>query len=235
MANYAVVLAGGLGKRMGEVKLPKQFLEVCNVPIIILTLKNIIKSKLFDQILIAIHPDWIDYLKELIENCSIEKENIEFVSGGKERLDSIENSLDFLHKKQIEENDIIVFLDAVRPFISYNILNNAIEETKKYGATVAICPVKDTMIVSKNGIATDMPERATLYHGQAPDSFKFKTIYNSIKTLTPEERKKITGTAQICQIKNIPIHTFLGDEKNIKITTTMDLFLAKAIYGELYG
>lgn len=231
--NIAVILSGGTGKRMGDVKLPKQFLEVCNIPIIILTIKNVIKSNLFDKVLIVMHPDWFDYLKELLLNYSIDMSNIDIISGGNERLDSIENALDFL-EKDTHKDDIVVFLDAVRPFITNEILKNAVSETQKYGATVAVCPVKDTMIFSENGVATDMPERSKLFHGQAPDSFKFNTIYSSLKNLTPNERKKITGTAQICQIKNIPIHTFLGDEKNIKITTVMDLFLAKAIFKEMY-
>ena len=232
--NTAVILSGGTGKRMGDIKLPKQFLEVCNVPIIILTLKNVLKSNLFNKILVVMHPDWFDYFKELCINYSIDTSKIDIISGGEERLGSIENALDYL-KINANDDDIVVFLDAVRPFVTNEILSKAVSETKKYGVTVAISPVKDTMIFSENGIATDMPDRSKLFHGQAPDSFKFKLIYDSIKSLSDEEKKRITGTAQICQTKNITIHTFLGDEKNIKITTVMDLFLAKAIFKEMYG
>ncbi len=230
--NYAVVLAGGVGKRMANIKLPKQFMEICSIPIIILTLKNIIKTGLFEKIIVAIHPNWIDYLKELLFHYEIDETNIVIISGGKERIDSIENALDNI-KNYASNEDIIVFCDAVRPFINEKILKNAVIETQKHFATVAICPVKDTMIISKNGVAFDMPDRSTLFHGQAPDSFKFEVIYKSLKSLTKEERLKITGTAQICKIKGIPIHTFEGDEKNIKITTSLDLFLAKAIYEEV--
>lgn len=80
-----------------------------------------------------------------------------------------------------------------------------------------------------------MPDRTKLFHGQAPDSFKFSIIYDALKSLTEDERKFITGTSQICASKNIPVHTFLGDERNIKITTIMDLFLANAIYKEMFS
>lgn len=232
MTNYAVILAGGIGSRMGEIKLPKQFLEIGNKPIIIHTINQFLASNSFNKICIAIHKDWVKYLNELLTNYSISKEQVIVIEGGTDRLGSIENSLDFLKLQQIKEDDIVVIHDAVRPFISQEIINNAITETKKHGATVAIVPVKDTMIYSENEIATDMPDRSKIFHGQAPDSFKFGLIYNSLKSLTKEERKHITGTAQICQVKNIKIHTYLGDEKNIKITTIVDLFLAKAIYGE---
>lgn len=236
MKNIAVILAGGVGKRMGDVNLPKQFLEIGGIPIIILTLKNFINSKLFHRIYIAINPDWKEYLQELLFNYNLNSEFIVMVNGGKERNDSIENSLDLIKENEnVNDDDIVVIHDAVRPFISTKLLADAINETKNFGATVAIVPVKDTMILSENGIAVSMPNRTKLFHGQAPDSFKFSIIYNALKSLTKEERKFITGTAQICASKNITVHTFLGDERNIKITTIMDLFLASAIYKEIYS
>lgn len=231
--NYAIVLAGGVGKRMGDVNLPKQFLEICQIPIIILTIQNIIKTKLFKTLYIAIHPDWKEYLQQLLYNYELRK-NIKIIDGGKDRNDSIENALDALKRDDIKDDDIVVIHDAVRPFISKELLQNAVIKTAQFGATVAIVPAKDTMIVSHNGIASSIPNRNEIFHGQAPDSFKFCIIYNALKSLTSEEKKSITGTAQICSKKNIAIHTFLGDERNIKITTITDLFLAKAIFKELY-
>lgn len=236
MKNIAVILAGGIGKRMGDVNLPKQFLEIGGIPIIILTLKNFINSKLFHKFYIAINPDWKEYLQELLFNYNLNFEFIIMVNGGKERNDSIENSLDLIKENEnIKDDDIIVIHDAVRPFITTKLLTDAINETQKFGATVAITPVKDTMILSEKGIAVSMPDRTKLFHGQAPDSFKFSIIYNALKSLTEDERKFITGTSQICASKNIPVHTFLGDERNIKITTIMDLFLANAIYKEMFS
>ena len=234
MKKIITILAGGTGKRMGNVKLPKQFLEICGIPVIVLTIRNILAYALFDQMTIVIHPEWKDYLAELLTNYSIDTTKIAFVDGGQERIESIENGLDYLKISGAEDDDIVVIHDAVRPFASKTLFANAIAETEKYGATVAIVPAKDTMIVSENGIATDMPDRTKLFHGQAPDSFKFKIIYDALMSLTPEEKKTITGTAQICQKKGIVIHTFLGEENNIKITTIEDMFLAKAIYEELY-
>lgn len=230
--NIAVILSGGVGRRMGAVKLPKQFLEVCATPIIILTLKKVFDSELFDRVLIVSHSDWIDYLKELLVNHGFDLSKLMIVPGGKERLDSIENALDELKQNGVGDDDVVVIHDAVRPFVSKELLNRAVDETKKWGATVAVVPVKDTMIVSECGVAVDMPDRTMLYHGQSPDSFKFGLIYNAIKTLSDEERRTITGTAQICQTKGEKIHTYPGDERNIKITTLLDLFLATAILRE---
>ena len=234
MKKIAVILAGGTGKRMGNVKLPKQFLEICGIPVIVLTIKNILEYRLFDKMVVVIHPDWKEYLAELLINYGIDISKIVFVKGGKERIESIENGLDYLKASKAGDDDIVVIHDAVRPFASKALFSNAVAETQKYGATVAIVPAKDTMIVSEDGIAVDMPDRTKLFHGQAPDSFKFKVLYDALKSLSQDEMAKITGTAQICQKKGIVIHTFIGEENNIKITTIEDMFLAKAIYEELY-
>ena len=234
MKKIITVLAGGTGKRMGNVKLPKQFLEICGIPVIVLAVRNILSYNLFDKMVVVIHPEWKNYLVELLPNYNIDTSRIAFVDGGQERIESIENGMDYLKGSDAEDNDIVVIHDAVRPFASKALFANAITETQKYGATVAIVPAKDTMIVSENGIATDMPDRSKLFHGQAPDSFKFKVLYDAIKSLSSKEKNTITGTAQICQKKGIVIHTFLGEENNIKITTIEDMFLAKAIFEELY-
>ena len=232
MKNIAIILAGGTGKRMGDVNLPKQFLELCGTPIIILTLQNILNSELFERVYVAVHPSWREYLAELLKNHALH--GIGIVNGGGERNDSIENALDALKTDGANDDDIVLIHDAVRPFITKELLANAIAHTSKHGAAVAVVPVKDTMVISNNGVATDIPDRSKIFHGQAPDSFKFALIYNAIKSLTPAQKREITGTSQICSHKNIPIHTFLGDERNIKITTITDLFLAKAIFREFY-
>ena len=234
MKKIITILAGGTGKRMGNVKLPKQFLEICGIPVIVLTVRNILSFGLFNKVVIVIHPEWKKYLMELLANYTVDISQIAFVDGGQERIQSIENGLDYLKKSGAEDDDIVVIHDAVRPFASKALFSNAVAETQKYGATVAIVPAKDTMIVSENGIAVDMPDRTKLFHGQAPDSFKFKILYDALKSLSTDEMATITGTAQICQKKGIVIHTFLGEENNIKITTIEDMFLAKAIYEELY-
>ena len=231
--KIAVILAGGVGRRMGHVKLPKQFLEINGVAMIILTLKHIIEARLFDAIYIVIHPEWKQYLKELLANCQMDICDDKIIDGGHERIDSIENALDVLRAKNAKPDDIVLFADAVRPFVTKELLDRALSATMKHGACVAIVPVKDTMLVVENGAVLEIPNRSSLFHGQAPDVFKFGIIYDCIKSLQPEERAHITGTAQICQAKGIHVHTFLGDERNIKITSITDLLLAKAIYREM--
>ncbi|MDD5956726.1 MAG: 2-C-methyl-D-erythritol 4-phosphate cytidylyltransferase, partial [Lachnospiraceae bacterium] len=64
--RYGAILAGGVGNRMKSAHIPKQFLEIAGKPIIIWTLERLLKSALFDEVIIAIHPEWNEYLKTMI-------------------------------------------------------------------------------------------------------------------------------------------------------------------------
>ena len=228
MKNFAVILAGGIGQRMGE-SLPKQFIKLSGCPIIILTLRRILSVEEFDKIIIVIHPDWKQYLKNQIEEYQISTEKIIITSGGKERLDSIKNSLKQIMLISNSPDDIVVICDAVRPFVSKEILQNSIKMSRSHGACVCALPAIDTMLYVENNIITSVPLRKNIFHGQAPDSFQVSILNEALNSLTEDEKKIITGTAQICVLKHIPVYTIPGDIKNIKITTPDDIKIAENI------
>lgn len=231
--NLVAILAGGVGCRMNGGVLPKQFIEVKGVPIIITTLKKCLNVKKIDIIYIAIHPSYKDYLLELIQTYDIKKDKIKIVNGGKERLNSIENVINDIYTNfEIKKDDVILIHDAVRPFVSEKLLERCIEQTVIYGATVPVVSAVDTMYIVENGILTAMPDRRTLYSGQTPDSFRIPLLKSALDSLTSEEREFITGTAQICMLKGIEVHTVEGDSKNIKLTTTRDLMVAEKFFEE---
>lgn len=228
MKNFAVILAGGIGQRMGEF-LPKQFIKLSGCPIIILTLRRILSVEEFDKIIIVIHPDWKQYLQNQIEEYQISTEKIIIISGGKERLDSIKNSLKQIMLISNSPDDIVVICDAVRPFVSKEILQNSIKMSRSHGACVCALPAIDTMLYVENNIITSVPLRKNIFHGQAPDSFQVSILNEALNSLTEDEKKIITGTAQICVLKHIPVYTIPGDIKNIKITTPDDIKIAENI------
>lgn len=228
MKNFAVILAGGIGQRMGE-SLPKQFIKLSGCPIIILTIRRILSVLEFDKIIIVIHPDWKQYLQNQIEEYQISTEKIIITSGGKERLDSIKNSLKQIMLISNSPDDIVVICDAVRPFVSKEILQNSIKMSRSHGACVCALPAIDTMLYVENNIITSVPLRKNIFHGQAPDSFQVSILNEALNSLTEGEKKIITGTAQICVLKHIPVYTIPGDIKNIKITSPDDIKIAENI------
>ena len=160
-------------------------------------------------------------------------EKVKIILGGKERLDSINNVTSAIEKNHgITDEDVIVIHDAVRPFVTEKILNDSIDAAAEYGACVCGLPCADTILHSKGGeYVEDIPNRAELYSGQAPDSFRLKHFVDMQNNLTDEQKKVITGTSQICTMNNQPIHIIEGDAINFKITTDSDLLMVKTLLG----
>lgn len=229
---FGSILAGGTGARMDKHNIPKQFIDLCGKPVIIHTIERMLEVKDFEYLYIAIHPEYKEYLKSILETFNLGNDSrIIIINGGKERIDSVQNVINAVYEFNHNENDIIVLHDAVRPFTSVEILKNCIEAAKEHGATIATIPAVDTMLVSKDGeFLDDVPNRKTILHGQAPDGFKLGVLKKAIEELTPEERKIITGTAQICCVKGYKVKVIQGDVKNMKITIEQDLILAEKIY-----
>ena len=98
MRAYCVILAGGRGSRMGG-DVPKQFMSLGGVPIILRTIRRVLECAQFDKIIVAIHPSWRDVLARMLNGDGIDKSRILVTSGGGERIDSILNSLKAIHEQ----------------------------------------------------------------------------------------------------------------------------------------
>ena len=230
--NYAVILAGGTGSRMKSINVPKQYFEINEIPILIYTLKTFVKINCFDYIYIAIDDYYTEHVNSLLKKHFDEDiiSKITLVNGGNERIDSIHNVIKSIEVNELNENDIIVIHDGVRPFVTEKIILDNIEGAKKYGATVTSVPVNDTILLSTDGDYVDrIPIRKTLFNGQSPDSFNLKTFIELENKLTDEQKEIITGTSQVCTLNNYPIKMIEGDAINFKITTDADLELAEHI------
>lgn len=228
---FGAILAGGSGTRMKNSLVPKQFIELCKTPIIAITINAMLTVDEFEKIYIAIHPDYRDMLSEILNKHKINTNRIKIISGGKERLDSIKNVIATIESDSPDiENNCVVIHDAVRPFVSKKILEDSIAAVKEHGACVAAVPAIDTMLTVEDGnFVKSVPNRKNMFCGQAPDSFNVKLLKDAINSLTPEEAACITGTAQICVVKSIPVKIIEGDYKNIKITTNIDLLIAEQL------
>ena len=139
---YAVILASGQGKRIKDkINLPKQFREIEGKPIIIYTIKNILKVDKFDKLYLVVPKDYIDFTKSIIDKYILkDKDKIFIIAGGKERMDSIDNSIFAIKNDQsISDDDIIVIHDGVRPFVTEKILNDSIDMAKKMAQLLLLC------------------------------------------------------------------------------------------------
>lgn len=227
---YGVVLAGGVGKRMGNDK-PKQFLMVGNKPIIIHTIEKFCLFPEFEKVIVLCPEPWISYTKSLIKKYVGENDKLTVIQGGDTRNETIMNAIRYIEKEgNLSEETIIVTHDSVRPFVTHRILQDNVKYAEVYGACDTVIPATDTIIESMdNTKISQIPDRSKMYQGQTPQSFKamkLKTLYES---LTKEEKDILTDAAKIFVIKGEPVYLVEGEVFNIKITYPYDLRVAEAL------
>lgn len=225
---FAGIVAGGSGTRMKNAALPKQFIKIGDLPIIIHTLKVFLQCKEIDRIFIGINPDWHDYMQELIKKYNLNNKKIRIVNGGKDRNSTIMNIVNSI--ENIGQEDIIITHDAVRPFVTKAIIEKHIEMSKSYKALGTYIPAVDTIVFSEKGEFADknLP-REFLYQAQTPQTFKLTALLECMKNLADDELAKLTDTCGIFTANNIPIKMIKGDPINFKITTPFDLEIANAL------
>lgn len=227
--KIAIIFAGGSGVRMGAGK-PKQFLEVNGKPIIIHTLEIFENHKMIDEIYIACKEDYIETLKKLLKRFDISKVK-SIVPGGSTGMGSIYNALSAAAKDN-DNNDIVLIHDGVRPIVTDELINDVIEKTEKYGSAVTCTPLFETPIISKTGdCVEETPKRSDCYTAQAPQAFKLGDVLEAHNKII-KDNPEYDGIVDNCTLmkklgKEVPI--VKGPRSNIKVTTTEDLYIFKAL------
>lgn len=227
--NIAIIFAGGSGVRMGA-GVPKQFLEINGKPIIIHTLQLFQYHKMIDKIYVSILKDYVDYMKELVDDYHLSKV-VSVIPGGETAQDSIYNAL----KKAESENpdDSVVLLhDGVRPFVSYDVIANNIEGVKKNGNAITCTACYETILLSKSGEQVDsVPYRKDTFAAQAPQSFVLKDIIaaHDVVRARPEGYENMVDACTILKSQGIEVHMVEGNRGNIKVTTPEDVYMYRAL------
>ncbi|EGP9879283.1 2-C-methyl-D-erythritol 4-phosphate cytidylyltransferase [Listeria monocytogenes] len=230
---YAEILAGGKGTRMGNVNMPKQYLPLKGKPIIVHTIEKFILNDRFEKIIIATPKDWINHTQDIIKKYIFDSRVI-VIEGGTDRNETIMNGIRYVEKGfGLNEDDIIVTHDAVRPFITHRIIEENIDMALEFGSVDTVIPAVDTIVESTNhDFITDIPVRGNIYQGQTPQSFNMKTIQKHYNNLTDDEKQILTDACKICLLAGEKVKLVNGGISNIKITTPYDLKVANAIVQE---
>jgi 2-C-methyl-D-erythritol 4-phosphate cytidylyltransferase len=219
-----IIPAAGQGKRFGN-SLPKQFLNLEGIPIIIRTLMVCDKIDFINHIVIAVDTSYKKLLRDYIKSFGITKK-ITLVKGGKERQDSICNSIDNPH---VQNSDIILVHDAVRPFASTKLYKDIFDSALKYGAVIPGIKPKDTIkLIDPKGFVNSTMMRQFLRHIQTPQGFK-TDIFIEIYRQMVLRKMIVTDDASLAERIGVRVKVIDGEEENIKITTSIDMLLAESI------
>lgn len=228
---FGVVLAGGIGSRMGNVEKPKQFMEVGGKPIIVHTIEKFAVNPQFERIIVLSPKQWIKYTQDVIRRYIMDSSRIDVIQGGATRNDTIMNAIDHIEAQYgMDEETIIVTHDSVRPFVTHRILEDNIRYAKEMGACDTVIPATDTIVESTdNQCITNIPDRSKMYQGQTPQSFRAKKLRDVFQALTPEEKEILTDACKILVLKGEKVHLVDGEVFNIKITYPYDLRVAESL------
>ncbi len=228
---YGVILAGGIGSRMGGEK-PKQYLTVKNKPIIIYTIEKFLSCSEFDEIIVLCPSQWTEHTKNIIKKyLGPALEKIAVVEGGSTRNETIMNAIDYIEANgELDDDTIIVTHDSVRPFVTHRIIKENIAACRKYSACDTVIAATDTIVEAANGKEiSNIPNRSIMYQGQTPQSFKAKKLKNAYNSLTDAEKDILTDAAKILVLKGERVALVDGETFNIKITYPYDLKIMKSL------
>lgn len=222
-----LIVSGGRGLRMGT-KMPKQFLPLDGTPILIRTLQAFDDMDEIDQLILVLPKAFMNYFESLKYHA---KKPLHLVEAGEERFASVKNGL--LKANELSEDSMVVIHDGVRPLVSQRMILEGISSAKEHGAASAFVRPKDTVkIVGEDGFSKKTLPRETLGLVQTPQCFFTKSILYAHEHIE-ELDKVVTDDTMMYEHFFGPVYMYPGDDRNLKITTQEDLWIAEAFLKEM--
>ncbi|HSX13214.1 MAG TPA: IspD/TarI family cytidylyltransferase [Chlamydiales bacterium] len=211
----AILLMSGSGNRFGS-EIPKQFLLLGKKKLYFHTLEALQSAQIFDEMILVTHPDWIETVASEVPRAKV-------IPGAMSRQGSCFCGL----KAFSQPPDIVLVHDAVRPFVSKEILIQNIEQAIIHGAVDTCIPSADTLVHAVDGLKIDhIPDRAHYYRGQTPQTFRYEWL---MQAHVHSKRENATDDCALVLERGLPVHIVQGEDRNIKITTKFDINIAELI------
>ncbi len=220
------IVAGGKGSRMGA-DMPKQFLDLCGEPVIIHTIKRFVSNENISSIIVGINLDWYDYMDKL--NNQYFGGRIHLTRGGSDRNGTISNIIKYARDRlNVGEDEILITHDAVRPFVNQRMIDESIAAMEYCDICTAALPAIDTIVMSEDRTTvSEFPSRENIFRVQTPQTFRLGSFMCMLRSVTPQERQKITDACKLFYINKKKVYLIKGEEMNIKLTYPSDFEMAK--------
>lgn len=232
--NFAAILAGGHGTRMGATDKPKQFQLLGEKPVLIHTLEKFVVMDEFERVLLLCPAEWVEAAKDLIATHIATSEKIVVLAGGATRSGTVQNAIAWIEENyETDSETVLVTHDSVRPFVTYRIIQDNLAALKTHDACDTVIPASDTIVVSEGGQTIDnIPVRGSMYQGQTPQSFKLQALKEVYAQLSAEEEEQLTDACKAFVLRGRSVGLVEGEPFNIKITYQVDLRIAHALLGQ---
>jgi 2-C-methyl-D-erythritol 4-phosphate cytidylyltransferase len=219
----ALLLAGGVGSRVGD-SIPKQFICIHGVPVIVYTMYAFQKNKNIDDIVVTCLEGWEKEVQQLAEKYGITKLK-RIVKGGKNTQESISNGV-FGIKDITSPDDILLIHDSVRAMVNDEIIDDSINVCRKNGNGCASIPLQETIVRTEDRICGNINiDRSKIMRVQTPQAYKYGSIFDIYKKAEERNIKESIYTNTLAIELGYTIYFSKGSIFNVKITTPEDLEL----------
>lgn len=223
--NVAVIIAGGVGSRMG-MSVPKQFVTIDNKPVLIYTMECFQNHPMIDAIELVCIDGWQETAQRYADKYGITKLR-EIVTGGETGQESIRNGV-YALDGVCNEDDVVVIHDGIRPLVDESVLSDVIVKCKLHGNAVTSMPYNEQIFIKDDELSTTkyIP-RETLRRVATPQAYKFGLLYEKYREAF-EKKIGIYGSSYTNTMMvdlGVRLYFAAGSDKNIKLTTKDDLEL----------
>lgn len=218
----AVIVAAGSASRMGGID--KIMAPLGGEPVIKRTVRQFQECEAIREIVVVTRPDLIIPVMDLCHEFSKVKA---VVAGGDSRDASVTMGMNTLSAKC----KLVAVQDGARPFADWQLIDRVVRAANTYGAAAPAIAVKDTVKVVRGGIVKETPDRSALKAVQTPQVFDFDLLRGALKKAR-QDGMVLTDDSAAVEHMGTSVKIVEGDEKNIKITTPLDLKIAELIMEE---
>lgn len=219
----AVIVAAGTASRMGGID--KVMAPLGGEPMIVRTVRTFQECDAIREIVIVTRSELIVPIMDL---CSGFDKVRAVVLGGSSRPESVQAGLNALSK----QTKLAAIQDGARPLVSWQVIDRTVRAANSYGAAAPGIPVKDTVKVVRGGVVTATPNRSTLQAIQTPQVFDIDLLRGALKKAR-DTGAEITDDCSAVENLGMTVKIVEGDERNIKVTTPMDLQIAQLLLEEM--
>ena len=218
----AVIVAAGTASRMGGID--KVMAPLKGEPMLLHTVRTFQNCDAIREIVVVTRQDLLTTVMGLCKNMDKVKA---VVAGGKDRPESVRLGMNALSSKV----KLAAIQDGARPLITPAVIDRTVRAAHTYGAAAPGVPVKDTVKIVEGGLVADTPDRSRLQAIQTPQVFDFDLLKGALKKAA-QDGAAITDDCSAVELLGYKVKIVEGDERNIKVTTPVDLKVAQLFLEE---
>jgi 2-C-methyl-D-erythritol 4-phosphate cytidylyltransferase len=225
--RVAVILAGGVGARVG-LDIPKQLIKVAGRTILEHTLATFDVHPRVDEVIVMMAPGHLDAVHAIVRDGGYTKVTA-VLEGADTRNGTTQRALDVI----TEDDTQVLFHDAVRPLVSARIITECFDALATHDAVDVAIPSADTIIeVDADNLIRNIPPRANLRRGQTPQAFRAGVLRKAyaVAAADPEFQATDDCTVVLRYQPGVPIWVVTGEERNLKVTDPIDVYLADKLF-----